>query len=958
MKLLSLLRHVCVLTSAALAPLASAKVVFSHGFETYPAGANIQGQPVGDTIWTTAGVIATDLAVISTAQAHEGAKALVLADSNTANRPRASINLVNTGYISAPLAAGSVSFALREDTGDGSATDAFTINISNLSLSRGTGASFYFSVTGGGGATVPFGTHYTPGAWHVFRVDFDNVAKTTSLFIDDVVVATLSAPAANLAVTGITFGTFSSAGVTDKFYIDAVEVTQPGPAFAGSFESYTVGANIYGQVAGATTWTTAGVVAGSDLAIVSNTDAFDGTNSLLIADNTKSNRPRASLNFVDGGFIPAAASAGSIFFTLREDPADAGAVDAFTHNFGGITLSNNPATAKLALSVTGAPFSLSIPYHTNTYDYAAGQWNAFELLFDDVAKTASLYINGGYAGTVNAPLASTVDFTVSGATFGTYATSSIGDKFYIDAVYADFSGAPIVFDWRSSLYPVDWTPGYTDAAGHFLHDFSYAGYHRGEVAVPTIAGPIYNAVTTYGADPTGATDSTGAIQNAINAAGLAGGGVVYLPAGTYKVAPIGANAYALTLNKNNVVLRGAGATQTFLHNTNPAMRTKSVILVQAATSTDWYAGGSSALLTANLLTPTTTIPIASTAAYNVGDLVVIRNDLTQGFIDDIGMTGKSGWTAPGPNYPGRMLTFCRRVVSKTATTLTIDVPTRFPIKTRDNARVLKPTAPMLQEIGVEDLSIGMTETAGTLGDGDWNVAGTGGYNAHLSAAVRLIGAENCWVRRVNTYKPSGNATFHLLSNGIVVALSRLVTVESCDLRLAQYKGAGGNGYLFNVAGQESLYKDCRAEAGRHNLSIDMMYASGNVVLRLYDKQSQNDSDFHQFLSVSNLIDGVTCDGEMLETRYRGEVNNPTPGWTSAQSVFWNTTGLAYGNSTDGTSSKRVISSYQLNGDGYVIGTQGPANSVTSSDFVEGVGQAARLIPQSLYEDQLARRLAP
>jgi hypothetical protein len=305
-----------------------------------------------------------------------------------------------------------------------------------------------------------------------------------------------------------------------------------------------------------------------------------------------------------------------------------------------------------------------------------------------------------------------------------------------------------------------------------------------------------------------------------------------------------------------------------------------------------------------------------------------------------------------------MLTFCRRVVAKTATTLTIDVPTRFPIKTRDNARVLKPVAPMLREIGVEDLSIGMTETAGTLAEGDWNVAGTGGYNAHLAAAVRLTGAENCWVRRVNTYKPAGNATFHLLSNGIIVSLSRLVTVESCDLRLAQYKGAGGNGYLFNVAGQESLFKDCRAEAGRHNLSINMMHASGNVVLRLYNKQSQNDSDFHQFLSVANLIDGTVCDGEMLETRYRGEVTNPTPGWTTAQSVFWNTTGLAYGNSTDGTSSKRVISSYQLNGDGYVIGTQGPANSVTSSDFVEGVGQGARLIPQSLYADQLARRLAP
>ena len=38
--------------------------------------------------------------------------------------------------------------------------------------------------------------------------------------------------------------------------------------------------------------------------------------------------------------------------------------------------------------------------------------------------------------------------------------------------------------WRSSLYPEDWTPGFADAQGRFLHDFSYAGYHKGEALIP------------------------------------------------------------------------------------------------------------------------------------------------------------------------------------------------------------------------------------------------------------------------------------------------------------------------------------------------------------------------------------------------------------------------------------------------------------------------------------------
>ena len=43
------------------------------------------------------------------------------------------------------------------------------------------------------------------------------------------------------------------------------------------------------------------------------------------------------------------------------------------------------------------------------------------------------------------------------------------------------------------------------------------------------------ASSAYGADPTGATDSTAAFKSAISAAGSAGGGVIYIPAGTYTI---------------------------------------------------------------------------------------------------------------------------------------------------------------------------------------------------------------------------------------------------------------------------------------------------------------------------------------------------------------------------------------------------------------------------------------
>lgn len=77
--------------------------------------------------------------------------------------------------------------------------------------------------------------------------------------------------------------------------------------------------------------------------------------------------------------------------------------------------------------------------------------------------------------------------------------------------------------------------------------FTEAGGVLGVAATPL---PIYGGgggagltgqvdVTAYGADPTGATDSAAAIQAAIDAVHNAGGGVVWLPAGTYALeAPV------------------------------------------------------------------------------------------------------------------------------------------------------------------------------------------------------------------------------------------------------------------------------------------------------------------------------------------------------------------------------------------------------------------------------------
>lgn len=510
--------------------------------------------------------------------------------------------------------------------------------------------------------------------------------------------------------------------------------------------------------------------------------------------------------------------------------------------------------------------------------------------------------------------------------------------------------------WRSSLYPSDWTPGFKDAQGRFLHDFSYAGYWRGEKSIPsTPPGATYNVVTQYGADSSGTNDSTNAIQNAINAAGAAGGGIVYLPAGTYRVKPQGTATSALWINKDNVVLRGSGKTSTFIYNDSTSMRNKAVIRISPVTSADWFTPTNTPTSIRSDVQPQAmTIPVNSVSGYNINEFIIVHSDATDAFIADHGMTGKWDASLKGP-------TFYRKItgIDASANTLTIDIPIRYTLKTRDSARVYK-VGEAVAEAGIEDLSIGMKQHTGTgWGDLDYNVAGTGAYDVHASKAISFANAKNSWVDNVNSYKPSSNSgDYQLLSHGIVLFQSRTITVQNTHFQKPQYKGEGGNGYMYIMQGSDNLVQNATATNGRHNFTFQYMFASGNVIHSSTSNTPRLASDFHMHLSMANLFDNMTMNGDFIEAVYRpyGTIEH---GWTTTQSVIWNTNGTAY---AAGQSS--IVKSKQF-GQGYVVGTRGAANGVTYTvpgsdasapqDLVEGIGTGLDLVPQSLYLDQKAKR---
>ncbi|MDT8433089.1 MAG: glycosyl hydrolase [Bacteroidales bacterium] len=523
--------------------------------------------------------------------------------------------------------------------------------------------------------------------------------------------------------------------------------------------------------------------------------------------------------------------------------------------------------------------------------------------------------------------------------------------------------------WRSELYPDTWYPGYKDAQGRFFHDFSYAGYRQGEVPMPDWSDNVVDiTLPPYSADPTGTQDVTTIIQQALDDVGISGGGVVYLPPGTYRIressSTAGADA-ALHMKYDNVVLRGAGPDSTFVYHDQDHLRQKDIVHIRKDWS-NWgdHVSGTSVKIRNDLPEPTRVIPVESVSGFSKGDLVVVRNDMTTAFAAEHLMEGiwDNTW------LDGVM--FLRKIDSIDAVNnfLVIDIPTRYYLKTRDNARVYH-AGPHISECGIENLSFGNRDNPKTGWDEeDYTLQGTGAYDVHASHVMQFKYAMDCWVKNVHTFKPEVNtADIHVLSNCLVMNMCRNITVDSCDFQKPQYEGGGGNGYMFTLNGNDCLVQNSRANHSRHNYDFKFPHSNGNVILNCRGENSKYSSDFHMYLSMANLLDGFTVDGDYLECAFRPWGGTVLHGYPSTQSVFYNTTGESYHTSKD-----YIIDSRQFDW-GIVTGTSGPAANVKTTpvsgtqngysfdtspeDYVEGAGKGEGLRPVSLYRDQLERRLS-
>jgi hypothetical protein len=280
----------------------------------------------------------------------------------------------------------------------------------------------------------------------------------------------------------------------------------------------------------------------------------------------------------------------------------------------------------------------------------------------------------------------------------------------------------------------------------------------------------------------------------------------------------------------------------------------------------------------------------------------------------------------------------------------------------------------IEESGVESLAIGMVENRTSTitepgSDGDYTTTGTTGYEVHDARGVTFDRVHDAWLYDVDTFLPAGNTSgAHVLSHGVFFAQGSFrITVDGCDFGRSQYRGGGGNGYLFHLQGNDALVVNSSATDARHGFTTNQA-VTGNVFLRDTARTSRLANDTHRFLSHANLYDNIRLEGDWLQSVNRGETSSGA-GFTGTMQVYWNTVVASNPRTARGC----AVESAQW-GHAYMIGSRAEAGAMAllcpssfsngtwasldqgaPADDVEGEGMGSTLYPVSLYEAQRAMR---
>ncbi len=461
-----------------------------------------------------------------------------------------------------------------------------------------------------------------------------------------------------------------------------------------------------------------------------------------------------------------------------------------------------------------------------------------------------------------------------------------------------------------------------------LPDFSYAGYDYSESPIPDTSSWASFDVTAYGAVADDGNYDDIAIQAAIDAAEAAGGGIVFFPPGRFMISPTETVGENIFINSSNILLKGSGsgAGGTEIFKDKMKVNNGRYIFEIAPSS---LSESDITTVVSDASRESYTVEVANALNLSPGQRVILRQDsvdFAQSYyspqiIDPL-------WTRL-LSTQGFQLRELHTVESIDGNTVRFREPLHIALKVgQDPIRVR--TYNMLNNVGVEDI----------LFKGNWDsypeefVHHKDDIHDYAWNALRFDNVENGWIR---------NVEFRDWNQNIYIDGCAAMTLENILL-----SGKQGHTSIHTRRSYGILIKDSQDLAGHHHGPGIGYWGTGTVYLR-YQMAPGQRMDSHSGSPYATLFDNV------VNGHFDGN-GGPHESYPHHGKYFVTWNFLIDGGPTnyDFWPSSRNGHTFAQP---YFIGLQGNAVSMVNGSFAANELEGQTAEPTSLFEAQLALRLA-
>lgn len=465
-----------------------------------------------------------------------------------------------------------------------------------------------------------------------------------------------------------------------------------------------------------------------------------------------------------------------------------------------------------------------------------------------------------------------------------------------------------------------------------LPDFSYAGYHCGEKAIPDVKNYKVFNVVDFGAKPDDDISDRKAIQAAIDAANKNGSGIVFFPKGRFIANDDSTLEKGIISKGSNIILRGSGAgeggTELFMKETlvpqNPQqMWTGRPMFTVTAKGEDKEMGKVIALAAVG----EKEITVDNTASLNAGDWIALKM-----LSNDPALV--TAELAPHlPNYSWKYIVqkgvdVCvyYQVIAINKNKLTLHAPLAYPIDPKYGWTVLK--FAHADEVGVENIAFA----------GNWKETFVHHKNWKHDSGFNLFSFARCtnsWMR---------NCRFTDCNMGAIVNQSANVTVIDCIV-----DGHIGHEAITSNHSTNVLLANLTDKASQWH-SFGSSHGAVNTVIWHCTYPSTTCFEAHASQPRNTLYDNVS--GGFMAGRQGGAIEN-LPNHLSGL-VFWNYTQTGTPVKDFDFWPENDVWFKMVNP--IVVGFVGNGTTFKKDQPVQMESFGQHVTPSSLYEAQLQQRL--